>query len=98
MITEKKKDALRLTWQPPDMPNGNVTSYAIRADVLETHSSNILPSIESQIQGGASNMTILRGLQPGSKYNISITASNTQGHSDPAYITAWTLIGPPDKR
>jgi len=97
MITEKKKDALRITWQLPDIPNGNVTSYSIRADVLETHSSNILPSIESQIQGSASNMTILRGLQPGSKYNISIIASNTQGQSDPAHTTAWTLIGPPDK-
>lgn len=41
-------------------------------------------------------MTTLRGLQPGTKYNISVTASNTQGSSDPAYITSWTMIGPPD--
>jgi hypothetical protein len=40
---------------------------------------------------------MLRGLQPGSKYNISIIASNTQGSSDPAYVIAWTSIGPPDK-
>jgi len=40
---------------------------------------------------------MLRGLQPGSKYNISITANNTQGSSDPAYIITWTSIGPPDK-
>lgn len=97
LVTEEKKDALRVIWQPPDIPNGNVTFYTIRAVVVKTHSSNMLPPIESQIQGGASNMTTLRGLQPGTKYNISVTASNTQGLSDPAYTTAWTLIGPPDK-
>lgn len=95
--TRQEKDALRIIWQPPDIPNGNVTSYTIRAVVVDTHSSNILPPIESQIQGGASNMTTLRGLQPGTKYNISVTANNTQGLSDPAYMTEWTLIGQPDK-
>lgn len=97
LVTWEKKDALRIIWQPPDIPNGNVTFYTIRAVVVKTHSSNLLPPIESQIQGGASNMTTLRGLQPGTKYNISVTANNMQGPSDPAYITAWTSIGPPDK-
>lgn len=92
-----KQDALKITWLPPNIPNGNVAFYTIRAVVEETHSSNILPPIESQIQGGASNTTTLKGLQPGTKYNVSVTASNTQGSSDPAYITEWTLIGPPDK-
>ncbi|XP_012542848.1 putative tyrosine-protein kinase Wsck [Monomorium pharaonis] len=96
-VIQEKKDALKITWLPPDIPNGNVMFYTIRAMVEETHSSNILPPIESQIQGGASNTTTLRGLQPGTKYNISVAASNTQGSSDPAYITGWTLIGPPDK-
>lgn len=96
MVIHENKDAISIVWQPPDIPNGNVTFYTIRAVVIETHSSNILPPIESQIQGGASNMTTLRGLQPGTKYNISVIASNTQGSSDPAYITSWTMIGPPD--
>ncbi|KAL0124451.1 hypothetical protein PUN28_006353 [Cardiocondyla obscurior] len=97
MVITEEKETLRIIWQPPDIPNGNVKFYTIRAVVVETHSSNILSPIESQVQGGASNMTTLRGLQPGSKYNISVVASNMQGLSDPAYVTAWTLIGPPDK-
>lgn len=79
------------------MPNGNIIFYTIRAAVVETFATIPLSPIESQIQGGASNTTILRGLQPGTKYNISITASNTQGSSDLAYITEWTSIGPPEK-
>ncbi|KAL6254582.1 hypothetical protein P5V15_014634 [Pogonomyrmex californicus] len=96
-VTRDGIDALIITWQPPDIPNGNVTFYTVRAVSVETHSSNILPPVESQIQGGSSNMTTLRGLQPGSKYNISITASNMLGASDPAYVVGWTSIGPPDK-
>lgn len=90
-------DALVITWQPPDIPNGNVTFYTVRAVAIKTHTSNVLSPVESQIQGGASNSTILRGLQPGTKYNISIIAINTQGPSDPAYAVTWTLIGPPNK-
>lgn len=96
-MTRDDLDALVVTWQPPDIPNGNVTLYTLRAVAVETHASNALPPVESQIQGGASNSTILRGLQPGTKYNLSITASNAQGPSDPAYTVAWTAIGPPDK-
>ncbi|KYN16207.1 Putative tyrosine-protein kinase Wsck [Trachymyrmex cornetzi] len=96
-VTEETKDTLKITWQPPDIPNGKIISYTIRAVVEETYSSNNLSPIESQIQGGSSNMTILRGLQPGTKYHISITASNILGSSEPANTTGWTLIGPPDK-
>ncbi|KMQ87201.1 tyrosine-protein kinase wsck-like protein [Lasius niger] len=96
-VTRDDMDALVITWQPPDIPNGNVTFYTVRAVVVKTHASNVLPPVESQIQGGVSNSTILRGLQPGTKYNISIVASNTQGLSEPAYAVEWTLIGPPDK-
>ncbi|KYM86577.1 Putative tyrosine-protein kinase Wsck [Atta colombica] len=96
-VTEETKDTLKITWQPPDIPNGKIIFYTIRAVVEETYSSNNLSPIESQIQGGSSNMTILRGLQPGTKYHISITASNTLEFSEPANTTGWTLIGPPDK-
>ncbi|XP_012215238.1 putative inactive tyrosine-protein kinase Wsck [Linepithema humile] len=96
-VTRDDIDALIITWLPPDMPNGNIISYTIRAVAVQTYATNPLSPIESQIQGGASNTTTLRNLQPGTKYNISITASNTQGSSDLAYITEWTSIGPPEK-
>lgn len=54
--------------------------------VVQTFASNSIPAIESQIQGGASNSTILQGLQPGTQYNISITATNTQTDSESVYI------------
>ena len=64
---------------------------------MKHFASNLVPAVESQIQGGASNSTILQGLQPGTKYSVSITAANTQTDSEPTYILGWTLIGPPNK-
>ncbi|KOC70294.1 Putative tyrosine-protein kinase Wsck [Habropoda laboriosa] len=96
-IIHSGSSSLQIIWEPPDISNGNITSYTLKAVVLQTFASNSIPAIESQIQGGASNSTILQGLQPGTKYNISINATNTQASSEPAYILGWTLIGLPDK-
>nr|XP_012135044.1 PREDICTED: putative tyrosine-protein kinase Wsck [Megachile rotundata] len=96
-ITHNGHNNLQITWEPPNITNGNITSYILKAIVIQTFSSNPLPPIESQIQGGASNSTILQNLQPGTKYNISIIATNTEANSEPAYISGWTLIGPPNK-
>ncbi|XP_076619312.1 putative inactive tyrosine-protein kinase Wsck [Colletes latitarsis] len=90
-------DSLQITWEPPNISNGNITSYTLKAAVIETHASDLLPVVESQVQGGTINNITLRDLQPGTKYNISIIATNTQGNSEPAYISGWTLIAPPNK-
>lgn len=65
--------------------------------MIQTHASGPLPQMESQVQGGASNSTILRGLQPGTKYNISIIAVSTTGSSSEASSSDWTLIGSPNQ-
>ena len=96
-ISHNGYNNLHITWEPPDIPNGNITSYTLKAIVIQTFSSNPIPPIESQIQGGASNNTLLQNLQPGTKYNISIIATNTQADSEPVYISGWTLIGPPNQ-
>ncbi|XP_078042954.1 uncharacterized protein LOC144473183 [Augochlora pura] len=96
-IVRSEPTNLKITWEPPDIFNGNITFYTLKASVIQTHASDLLPPIESQVQGEASNTTILQGLQPGTKYNISIVAKNTQGSSEPAYISGWTLIAPPNK-
>ena len=96
-IIRNEPTSLQITWQPPDTSNGNITSYTLKAIVTETHASNPLPAVETEVQGQASNNTNLQGLQPGTKYNISILARNTQADSEPAYASGWTLIAPPDK-
>ncbi|KZC09944.1 PREDICTED: putative tyrosine-protein kinase Wsck [Dufourea novaeangliae] len=96
-IIHSRSTGLEITWEPPNISNGNIILYTLRAVVIETHASDLLPVVESQVQGGSSNNTILQGLQPGTKYNVSIVATNTQGNSEPAYISGWTLIAPPNK-
>ncbi|XP_051174115.1 putative inactive tyrosine-protein kinase Wsck [Leptopilina boulardi] len=89
--------SLRVTWQPPDNPNGNLTSYTLRAEVIKTYATTPLPPIEIKVEGGFSNTTVFQGLQPGTEYNISIVAHNVNGVSDPVFNTDRTLIGPPNK-
>ncbi|CAL7948250.1 unnamed protein product [Xylocopa violacea] len=96
-IIQSGSNSLQITWEPPDISNGNITSYTLKAVSVQTFASNAIPIVESQIQGGHSNTTILQGLQPGTKYNVSITATNSQADSEPTYILGWTLIGPPNK-
>lgn len=96
-MTQNSMDTLVITWLPPDIPNGNIILYTVRAEAVKTNASSMLSLIESEIQGSTSNTTILRGLHPDTKYNITITASNEQGSSDVAYVEGWTLIGLPEK-
>ncbi|XP_003425579.1 putative tyrosine-protein kinase Wsck isoform X2 [Nasonia vitripennis] len=96
-IDNYKQDSLEVIWQPPDIPNGKIVSYTLKATALESSASYPLPPIDSEVQGEFSNKTTILGLHPGTKYNISIFASNAQGSSDPAYTIDYTQIGPPNK-
>lgn len=55
------------------------------------------------MQGESSNSTILYGLHPGTKYNVTIFATNmniitsVKGKSDETFTEAWTKIGPPNQ-
>lgn len=96
-ITASGQDSLELTWQPPDIPNGKIVSYTLKATAIETKAPYPLPPIEADVQGEFANATTIYGLHPGTKYNISILAANAQGTSDEAYTIDWTRIGPPNK-
>ncbi|XP_008543704.1 putative inactive tyrosine-protein kinase Wsck [Microplitis demolitor] len=96
-VIDNKSTSLDIIWQPPDITNGNITSYIIRAIALETHAYYPLQPMQLQIQGESSDSTTLTSLQPGTKYNISITAVNADGESQPNYLTDWTLISSPEK-
>lgn len=96
-LTRMGSDAFKVTWEPPDIPNGELIGYNLRAVAIETFANGPLPPLESQVQGGSANTTILRGLQPGTKYNISIVAVNTIGSGTETHVSDWTFIGPPNK-
>ncbi|XP_046623178.1 putative tyrosine-protein kinase Wsck [Neodiprion virginianus] len=96
-LIRSEPGALQITWEPPNVPNGKLIAYNLRAVSLTSHASGFLPTIEIQVQGGSSNTTTMRGLQPGTNYNVSIVAVNTHGSGSAAYSTNWTLIGQPDK-
>ncbi|XP_058795351.1 putative inactive tyrosine-protein kinase Wsck [Phymastichus coffea] len=96
-VSKYGQDFLKVIWQLPDVPNGKIVSYTLKASALETKSLYPLAPIEAEVQGESANSTTILGLHPGTKYNITIFATNTQGSSDEAYTIDWTRIGPPNK-
>ncbi|XP_014211593.1 putative tyrosine-protein kinase Wsck [Copidosoma floridanum] len=96
-VTNFGQDTLEVNWLSPDIPNGKIVSYTVKAEAIETFSSVPLQAVQNEVQGEFSNVTTLYGLHPGTKYNITIFATNTQGSSDVSYTIDWTRLGPPSK-
>lgn len=96
-VTNYGQYFLEIIWQPPDTPNGKIISYTVKANAVETHSIEPLQTVQNEVQGESSNVTTLYGLHPGTKYNVTIFATNTQGSSEESYTIDWTRLGPPNK-
>ncbi|XP_034940172.1 putative tyrosine-protein kinase Wsck [Chelonus insularis] len=95
-VVQRQTTSLYITWERPDITNGVITSYTVRAVPGQTYASYPLQPTQVQIQGESSDNTIITNLHPGTQYNISITAMNAKEESEPTYTVDWTLIGPPN--
>ncbi|KAL7299942.1 hypothetical protein TKK_0007261 [Trichogramma kaykai] len=96
-IISYSQDSLGVSWLPPDIPNGKIISYTLKAIPLRTNAQFPLLPVQSDVQGESANITTLYGLHAGTEYNITIVAFNSQGFSEEAYTVDWTHIGPPEK-
>lgn len=72
-----------LSWSLPDVTlrNGNVTGYTVTCSPSPTSPP------QSFTQSGAH---VVGGLSPGSMYNCSVVANNSQGSGPPAYTLFTT--------
>ncbi|XP_028042139.1 putative tyrosine-protein kinase Wsck isoform X2 [Bombyx mandarina] len=85
---------VRLRWSAPDAYSF-ITSYVIRAAVIETYSDYNLKPLEWRVSNETLNMELLN-LHPGSKYNISVAALNYDEEGPNITMVTETVIGTPD--
>lgn len=83
--------AFMLKWEKPDRPNGILTGYNIYYAIVES-SMKVGPTEprKPQITDPNRKRAKLAGLQPGTKYRISISATTQVGESKRLYIERQT--------
>lgn len=75
--TGSTTNIIRITWDPPSKPNGQIKSYFVyNGEVLVEQTSDLSSTIT--------------GLQPESSYEIFVCASNNRGKGEKAYLKAST--------
>ncbi|XP_072946504.1 cell adhesion molecule Dscam2-like [Epargyreus clarus] len=89
------KNALHLQWDPPRKINGKSQKISYNLSWKEANGSwqDTWSNKGTSLQG-VTEYT-LQGLKCGTKYSLRMTASNSVGSSQPAYVDATTLGGVP---
>lgn len=85
---------MRVYWSPPEAYS-DITAYIIRAIPIETYSDLALMNLEWKVPNDTTYNELLN-LQPGSKYQIGVSAVNDVFEGPIRTITAETVIGTPD--
>ena len=71
-------DSVRLSWDPPANPNGQILFYQVRVD-----------SMELPVESNRSEYTV-SGLGPDQPYLLTVSAVNSAGLGEPANCTTKT--------
>ncbi|GBM80802.1 hypothetical protein AVEN_24929-1, partial [Araneus ventricosus] len=88
-ITESK---VHVVWTPLKIPGKVIEKYQVSAYPLQSFGTDILKQNEWTFSNSSSR-TDLVGLHPGTKYNISVWAVISDGHTDPTTKIVWTEVG-----
>ncbi|KAL0810757.1 hypothetical protein ABMA28_010074 [Loxostege sticticalis] len=89
------KNALQLRWDPPRKVGGKAQKISYNLTWKEANGSwqDAWTNKGTSLQG--TQEYTLQGLKCGTKYSIRMTAANSVGSSQPAYVDATTLGGVP---
>ncbi|XP_068172657.1 usherin isoform X1 [Antennarius striatus] len=80
----ERDDIIRLQWQAPARPNGDVTHYVILRDGQERY------------RGDERSFTDVGGIRPFHVYSYQLRACNRAGCTDSAQVVAATVLGVPE--
>ena len=98
-LIKSKENSLKIHWEPPKYAIENFTiGYVIQVEVNDSfdpsHNQNTFsPKIIKMSE--ASRMTVILGLKPGSKYNVTVKAASKEGPGKAVQAFFWTQIGAP---
>ncbi|XP_072017125.1 usherin-like [Amphiura filiformis] len=77
-------DTIQLTWDQPEYPNGEISTYILRRDDIEIY------------RGDAMEYNDNNGIQPYQHYTYVLGACTTVGCASSEQVVAATLQAPPD--
>lgn len=80
---------LLFSWDPPSMPNGQITHYTLTCTTQLPDTGSVL-RVLNITSAGTSNQVEVSGFSPSTTYNCSLMATNVIGDSPLAYTTATT--------
>ena len=100
-LEEASETWLKISWAKPKFsPDDFITDYFIHVSVndsfdLSHNDRTFSPKVIQVSQ--VSKMTVVLGLRPGSKYNVSVSAASTSGPGPGVSQFFWTQIGDPEE-
>ncbi|XP_037524690.1 tyrosine-protein phosphatase Lar [Rhipicephalus sanguineus] len=93
-----KEDSIEIRWEPPDVPNGDLSRYKV--DLCSENESSGMKCETRPVLGGKTS-TLFRGLTPWTEYTISVVAQNIEGNvlleSESVNTTVKTAPAAPSK-
>ena len=89
----KNENSLKISWEPPLVPNGVIIEYHVSASPVSSYSlSSVAQPMEWVFPNGSLTADLL-GLQPGTGYNVTVRVKTTDGYGAPVSDNFHTEIG-----
>lgn len=96
-LISKNENSLKISWEPPLVPNGIVLEYHVAASPVSSYSVSSVASPMEWIFPNSTLTADLLGLQPGTGYNVTVKAKTTDGYGVPVSENFHTEIGGKEK-
>ena len=89
----KHENTMKITWEHPVVSNGIVLEYHVAATPLSSYSVSTVGLPMEWVFPNLTTTTELPGLQPGTRYNITVKAKTMDGYGVPLSNIFNTEIG-----
>jgi len=96
-LVRKTSMSLYVQWAPPDSSNGVITEYKIKVSLNYSYHPDQTRAAPKLLRFSATTLTAsINDLLPGTLYNVSISASSSEGSGPAASKLLWTEISQPE--
>lgn len=91
--SSKHENMMKITWEHPEVSNGNVLEYHVTATPVSSYSLSTVALPMEWIFPNSTTTVDLLGLQPGTRYNVTVKAKTMDGYGLPISAVYNTEIG-----
>lgn len=93
---DSQPDSLHIAWEPPVEGLSEIKEYQVTAIPVFTYSETDYPRRMTWQFSGNSLKAMLTGVQPGTRYNVSVQALSEKGLGYAQTREMWTKVGKPE--